>query len=75
MADDRYSHTVTCPRCNKAGTFHITENDGWAWLQRPTRSLGRSPEGFSARYGARFGDETATCLACGTTFPMFLRRF
>ena len=72
-ARDRFTSDLECPRCGRTGTVHLSQEDGWAWLNNSSTTIEDMPDGFRAERKSGVGklefDLEFYCIDCNVKVP------
>lgn len=65
-ARDRFRVELKCSKCERAGTVHLSQEDGWSFLNgnRSTR-VDHLPQGFKVVANTNAGEIDIFCTDCG----------
>jgi len=62
---DKFSSTITCPKCQNAGTLHEWQEDGYSWMRNQDTHISSVPAGFKATADSYSGHQAPVkCIAC-----------
>ena len=65
---DRYQWTIKCPKCEKSGVLHISEND-YPFMKR----LDRNIDSVKGNFIAKIQDDSDASVTCGNCGEVFKR--